>query len=184
MNDSSEELPREGSVLFKFNSQDEVNKKKTLKRWKKMNKYLVIPLYRIKLLPLFRFGKIFLLLKSKGWKTGKPRRTPLEYRRYEDGIIIFAARGEHATWVQNMRAYPNDVEVTIGFNTFKPRIEFVSEFSKKLNIIKWYIEKNKKAAKMLFGWEPEKDDLETTNFEKLVNLLTLVSLYEDMSDAT
>ena len=37
---------------------------------------------------------------------------------------------------------------------------------------------------MLFGWEPEKDDLETTNFEKLVNLLTLVSLYEDTSDAT
>ena len=179
MNGSSEELPREGSVLFNFNDQDEDNKKKTLKRWKKMNKYLVIPLYRIKLLPSFGFGKIFLLLKTKGWKSEKIRRTPLEYRKYKERFIIFAARGENATWIKNMRAYPNNVEVTIGFHTFKPRIEFISDINHKLEILKWYVEKNSKAAKMLFGWDSKKDNLQTTNFERLVNLLTLVSLYED-----
>ncbi|TFG11189.1 MAG: DUF385 domain-containing protein [Promethearchaeota archaeon] len=109
----------------------------------------------------------------------KKRRTPLEYRRYEDEIIIFAARGENATWVKNMRAYPKDVEATIGFHTFKPRIEFISEVGQKLKIIKWYIATYAKAARMLFGWDLENDDLETSNFEKLVNLLTMVLLHED-----
>jgi len=177
-NDFSEEFPRPGSVLFNFNSQDKASKKKTLNRWKKMNKYIVIPLYRVKLLPLLGFGKIFLLLKTKGWKTGKTRRTPLEYRRYEDEIIILAARGENATWVKNMRAYPNNMEVTIGFHSFKPRIEFVSELSQKLKIIKWYIATYAKAARMLFGWDPENDDLESIKFEKLANLLTMVLLHE------
>ena len=178
-NDFSEEFPRPGSVLFNFNSQDEASKKKTLNRWKKMNKYLVIPIYRVKLLPLLGFGKIILLLKTKGWKTGKARRTPLEYRRYEDDTIIFAARGENATWIKNIHTYPNDVKVTIGFHTFKPRIEFVSELSQKLKIIQWYIATYAKAARMLFGWDPENDNLETSNFEKLVDLLTMVLLHED-----
>jgi len=178
-NSFNEEFPRSGSVLFNFNSQDEVSKKKTLNRWKKMNKYIVIPLYRAKLLPLFGFGRIFLLLKTKGWKTGKIRRTPLEYRHYEDEIIIFAARGENATWIKNMRAYPNNVEVTIGFHTFKAHIEFVSGVNQKLKMLKWYIAKYTKAAKMLFGWDPENDDLETSNFDKLVHLLSIVIVHKD-----
>ena len=67
------DLPRPGSVMHNFHNQDEVFKKKVLKKWLKLNKYLMIPLYRVKLLPLFGIGKIFLLLKTKGWKTGKER---------------------------------------------------------------------------------------------------------------
>ena len=179
MNDSSEDLPRPNSVIYNFHNQDEVAKNKTLNRWKKINKYIVIPLYRVKLMPLLGFGKIFLLLKTKGWKTGNIRRTPLEYRRYEDEIVIFAARGENSTWVKNIRANPNDVEATIGFHSFNPRIEFVSEKSKKLMIIKEYIENNSRTAKILFGWDPKNDDLETSNFEKLANLLSIVLLHEN-----
>ena len=124
-----DELPRSGSVIYNFHYQDDSSKKDTLKKWEKVNKYLVIPLYRAKSLPLLGFGKIFILLKTKGWKTGKTRRTPLEYRRYEDKIVIFAARGENATWIKNMRAHPEDVEITLGFHTFKPHIEFVSEYA-------------------------------------------------------
>jgi len=173
------DLPRSDSVIYNFHFQDESSKKDILEKWKKLNKYLVIPLYRAKILPLLGFGKIFLLLKTKGWKTGKTRRTPLEYRRYEGEIIIFAARGENATWVKNMRAYPDDVEVTVGFHTFKPRIEFISEISQKIKILKWYVAKYSKAAKMLFGWDPKNDDIETTNFKKLVNLLTAILLHEN-----
>ncbi|TFF98588.1 MAG: nitroreductase family deazaflavin-dependent oxidoreductase [Promethearchaeota archaeon] len=174
-----DDLPRSGSVIYNFHYQDESSKKDTLKKWKKLNKYLVIPLYRSKILPLLGFGKIFLLLKTKGWKTGKIRRTPLEYRRYQEDIIIVSARGENAAWIKNMRAHPNHVEVTVGFHIFKPLIEFVSEGSQKLKIIKWYIAKYSKAAKMLFGWDPKNDDLETSNFENLVNLLTIVLLHKD-----
>ncbi|MFX1366514.1 MAG: nitroreductase/quinone reductase family protein [Promethearchaeota archaeon] len=176
---NNEELPRPGSVMFNFHYQDEISKKKTLKRWKKLNKYLVIPLYRAKLLPLLGFGRIILILKTKGWKTGKTRRTPLEYRRYEGTITIFAARGEDATWIKNLRSNPDNASVMHGFHHFKPRLEFVSELKQKITIMKWYVSKFSKAAKVLFGWDPNKDNLETTNFSKLSNLITIILLHKN-----
>ncbi|MFW9873168.1 MAG: nitroreductase/quinone reductase family protein [Candidatus Thorarchaeota archaeon] len=173
------DLPRPGSVMFNFHSQEETSKKKTLKRWNRLNKYLMIPLYRIKFLTLLGFGKIILILKTKEWKTGKVRRTPLEYRRFEDTITIFAARGENATWVKNLRSNPDDVSVYHGFHHFKPRIEFISDIDKKITIMKWYVSKFSKAAKVLFGWDPKKDDLETTDFLKLVNLISIIFLHKD-----
>ena len=176
---NNEELPRPGSVLFNFNYQDEASKKKMLKRWKNLNKYLMIPLYRAKLLPLLGFGKIFLILKTKGWKTGKMRRTPLEYRRYEGTIIIFAARGENATWVKNMRVHPDNVSVTHGFQKFVPIVEIISDIDQKITIAKWYVTKFGKAAKLLFGWDPKLDNLETSNFSNLTGLLTMVLLHKN-----
>ncbi len=172
----NEQLPRKGSVMFNFHSQDELSKKKTLKKWKKVNKYLMVPLYRIKLLPLFGFGKIFLILITKGWKTGKKRRTPLEYRKYEGDIIIFAARGENATWVKNLRAYPESVLVMRGFHKFKPEIESISDINHKIDILKWYISKFEKAAKMLFGWNPKEDDLDKIDLSHLAGLTTIFKL--------
>ena len=172
-------LPRPGSVMFNFHFKDEKDRKKILKRWQKMNKYLMIPLYRVKFLPLLGFGKIFLVLKTKGWKTGKVRRTPLEYRRYNDAITIFASRGEDSTWVKNMRANPEEVSVTYGFHHFKPRIEYMEDNNQKLTIMKWYVRSFGKAAKMLFGWDPINDDPEIVDFTKLINLITIILLHKD-----
>ncbi|MFX1457369.1 MAG: nitroreductase/quinone reductase family protein [Promethearchaeota archaeon] len=176
---NNEEIPRPGSVMFNFHDQNEILKKKTLNKWKKLNKYLIVPLYRAKILPIFGFGKIFLILKTKGWKTGKVRRTPVEYRRYEGTIVIFAARGENATWVKNMRANPDDVSIMYGFHRFTPRIDFVSDINQKITIMKWYVMKFGKAAKVLFGWDPKKDDPDTTDFSKLANLITIILLHKN-----
>lgn len=178
-NMNNEEFPRPGSVVYNFYSQDESSKKSTLKKWKKLNKYLVLPLYRAKILPLLGFGKIILILKTKGWKTGKLRRTPLEYRRYEGEVIIFAARGENATWIKNMRAHPDSISVSIGFHKLKPHIEYISDVAEKQTIMKWYVAKYSKAAKVLFGWDPQKDNLETANFEKIASLLSIVLLHTE-----
>ena len=171
-----EHLPRKGSVIFNFHYQNGPSKQKTLKRWKKINKYLMVPLYRIKLLPLLGFGRIFLIIITKGWKTGKKRRTPLEYRKYEGNIIIFAARGENATWVKNLRAHPESVSVMIGFHKFKPEVDSISDIRQKINILKWYITKFEKAAKMLFGWNPKEDDLDKTDLSHLASLTSIFKL--------
>jgi deazaflavin-dependent oxidoreductase (nitroreductase family) len=176
MNDG--DLPRSGSVMFNFHFQNEEDKKKVLKRWQKINKYLMIPLYRVKLLPLLGFGKIFLILKTKGRKTGKIRRTPLEYRRYNDTITIFASRGEDTMWVKNLRSHPEDVSVMYGFHHFKPQIEFIEDKNQKLTIMKWYVKNFGKAAKMLFGWDPKNDDPETIDFTKLINLISIILLHK------
>ena len=170
------ELPRPGSVMYNFHFKDDQSKRKTLKKWQKLNKYLMVPLYRVKLLPLFGLGKIFLILTTKGWKTGKTRRTPLEYRKYEEDIVIFAARGENATWVKNLRAYPESVTIMLGFHKFKPKIDSISDMQQKIDILKWYITKFGKAAKVLFGWNPKEDTLDNTDLSHLAGLTTIFKL--------
>ena len=70
-------LPSPGTPVYALIDEDEENKKKTLKKWRILNKILVVPFYRAKILPLFGFGKIFLLIETKGRITGKKRRTPV-----------------------------------------------------------------------------------------------------------
>ncbi|MBY9012233.1 MAG: hypothetical protein KGD70_07655 [Candidatus Lokiarchaeota archaeon] len=63
-------LPRPGSPLYNLNHDDVDEKKKTLRKWRVLNKYLVLPFYRLRILPLFGFGRIFLILTTKGRLTG------------------------------------------------------------------------------------------------------------------
>ena len=62
-------------------------------------------LYAIGLGPLY--GRVVLLLTTKGRKTGKPRITPLQYEEVGADIVIAAARGVAADWYRNIVADPN-----------------------------------------------------------------------------
>ena len=92
-------LPRTGSALYNMNHPDEIIRLKILKKYKRLNKYLVIPLYRLRIMPLLGFGRIFLILTSIGRKTGKKRRTPLEYHWIDGIMTIFSGRGENSGWL-------------------------------------------------------------------------------------
>ena len=94
--DKIEDLPRPGTPLYNFIHEDSEIRKKTLKKWKRLNKYLVLPLYRIRFLPLIGFGRIFLVLTTKGRISGKMWKTPLEYHWIEGVMTIFSARGDDA----------------------------------------------------------------------------------------
>ncbi len=170
-------LPRPGSSLYNLNHNDVMIKNKTLKKFKIYNKYIVLPLYRLKILPLLGFGRIFLILTTRGRKTGKKRRTPLEYHRIDGIITIFSGRGEDAGWMKNIRVHPDALMVIHGFHRFQPQVEFVANEDQKLEIMKWYVTNHGKAAKMLFGWNPKTDDPETTDFSNLVNLISIVKLH-------
>ena len=169
-------LPRPMSSLHTLNHNNEMIKNKRLKKFKIYNKYIVLPLYRSRILPLLGFGRLFLILTTQGRKTGKKRRTPLEYRRKEGIITIFSARGEDAGWMKNIRAHPDALMVRHGFHRFQPQVEFVTNEDQKLEIMKWYVVNYGKAAKMLFGWNPKVDDPETTNFTNLLKLISIIKL--------
>ena len=173
-----DELPRPGSVMHDFHYQEEDLKKKKLKRWQKLNKYFMIPLYRARILPLLGFGRIFLLLKTRGWKTGKIRRTPVEYRKMDGIITIFSAMGEKSAWVKNLQANPEKVLVQKGFHKFNPQLKFITDVNQKIQIMKSYVTKYGKSAKMLFGWNPKEDSAESINFTSLANLLSIIKIYE------
>lgn len=177
MKTNEEILPRRGSPLYKLNQDDEEEKKKTLRKWKVLNKYLVLPLYRLRILPLFGFGKIFLILETKGRNTGKKRRTPLEYHRINGTITIFSSRGEDSGWMKNIRANPDILLVRHGFRKFQPRVEIVGNRDETLRILKWYLENHGRSSKMLFGWNPKTDDPETTDYTNLLEMITVVKLH-------
>ncbi|MHC1590815.1 MAG: nitroreductase family deazaflavin-dependent oxidoreductase [Candidatus Helarchaeales archaeon] len=174
-----EPLPRKGSALYNLIHPDPEKQQKALKKWKKMNKYLMIPFYRVGLLPLFGMGWIFLLLKTKGRKTGKIRWTPVEYHRIDGVIHVFASRGDKADWFKNMKANPDDVKVRHGFHWFKPRIEVVEDLDEKIKIFEWYVTKHPKAAKMLFGWLPKKDTIETTDLSPIAKMVKIIRLHKE-----
>ncbi|MHA1476648.1 MAG: nitroreductase/quinone reductase family protein [Promethearchaeota archaeon] len=176
--DANEDLlPRLGSSLYNLNHKDVMIKSKTLKKFKILNKYVVIPLYRLRILPLLGLGRILLILTTQGRETGKKRRTPLEYHRIEGIITIFSGRGEDAGWMKNIRVRPDSLSVRHGFHRFQPQVEFVTNEDQKLEIMKWYVVNHGKLAKMLFGWNPKTDDPETIEFTNLLKLITIVKFH-------
>ncbi|MFX1601275.1 MAG: nitroreductase/quinone reductase family protein [Promethearchaeota archaeon] len=175
--DEKEEFPRPGSTLYNLLCADEETKEKLLKRFKKLNKCLIIPLYRIKLLPLFGLGRIFLLLITKGRISGKKVRTPLEYHKIDGTITVVSGRGESADWLKNIKANPDAVRIKHGFHSFQPQIEIITDEEEILKLTKWYVTKHKRVAKLLFGWNPKLDDPETTNFSKLTQLIVLIKFH-------
>ena len=52
MNDSPIPFPRPGSAEYDFLLESDTKKKKMLKRWKNINKFITIPLYRANIIPL------------------------------------------------------------------------------------------------------------------------------------
>jgi len=170
-------LPRSGSALYNMNHPNDNIRKKTLNKYKRLNKYLVIPLYRLRILPLLGFGRIFLILTTIGRKTGKKRRTPLEYHWIEGIMTIFSGRGEDSGWLKNIRANPASVWVKHGFHSFPARVDFMSNENDKLKIIRWYVVKHSRSAKMLFGWNKKIDDPESSDFSKLLTTISIIQLF-------
>lgn len=177
-------LPKLGTPLYNLNHENETIRKKTLKKWNRLNKILIIPLYRLFILPLSGFGRLFLILYTKGRITGKKRRTPLEYHRIDGTITVISGRGEEAGWVKNIRANPNAMSIRYGFHRFKPETEFVVDNEQKLQTVKWYVKNHGRSAKMLFGWNPKVHDPETTDFSKLLNLIIIIRFHKNISSPT
>ena len=171
-----EGLPRPGSALYNLNHPDEKIKEKTLKKYKRINKYLVNPLYRLRILPLFGFGRVFLILITKGRISGKKRRTPLEYHRIDGIITIFSGRGDESGWMKNIHNSPESVWARHGFHSFHAKVDIIQDELEKLKIIKWYVNNHSKSAKMLFGWNPKKDNPENTDFSEFLKVISIIRL--------
>ena len=167
-------LPLPNSFMYKF-FHDPSFRKKNLKRFKWVNK-LVVPLYRLRILPLFGLGRIFLILTVKGRKTGKTRRVPVEYFKHEGYIYVFPSRGEKSDWYKNMLAHPEDVKIQLGFRTKQVRPIVIKDPNKKEEILRNYLIRRSAAARSFFGIKKKKYDPKKVDFSEIIEHLPIVRL--------
>ena len=119
--------------------------------------FFKMPIFFYKIgLPLF--GGFILLLTTTGRKTGKPRHTPLEYRREEGSgtFIIMAGWGGKTDWARNIIKDPR-VHVQAGWKHF----DAVAEKLDDEEVAAWLhhvVQVNPSSIKIWSRWAGELDN--------------------------
>jgi len=170
-----DEFPRKGSTLYNMLKGDRETKRKSLNNWKRMNR-IVVFLYELGLLPLIGIGYYIMLLYTKGRRLGKIRVTPLEYRRRDDSVLLFSARGATSDWYRNLKARPEDTQIRMGFKRYSPIIIFVNEPETIEELLRWNVKEHPRSSRFIFGWDPKRDDPEETDLTSLVEIIKIVKL--------
>ncbi len=165
-------IPKPGSWMYNMCVEPK-SSKRYLKLFRILNK-IVVPLYRIRLLPMLGFGIRLLLLTTKGRKSGKRRRNPVEYFKIENVIYIVSGYGPKAQWFRNITAHPNEVHVQVGFRSFNAVVEII-EGKALEEFFRWLVVKNPKYAKAGFGWDPN-DDPNSADFSYIASLMRVIKL--------
>jgi deazaflavin-dependent oxidoreductase (nitroreductase family) len=157
---------------------DQKSKKQFYTSFKIANR-VIAPLYKLRLLPLLGFGKLVLLLSTRGRKSGKKRTTPIGYFRYQDTLHLISGWGKEANWYKNILAYPEDVYVQVGFRCFHARAELVQNRDELKQIMIWLVKHHTSGPEgKAMGWDPRKDDPETADFSGMFENMAIVRLHE------
>lgn len=171
-------LPREKSVMYNIIHGDEQTKNKTFRQFKFMNRYFVVPLYRIYFIPLLGIGRLILLLTTIGRKSGMKRYSPLEYHRINKIVHIFSSRGKQSDWYKNIVKTPDRVNVQTGFKKFKAKVRIIDSVDERIEVFKWYVTKHPYYAKQLFGWDKKNDKPDTETLRAIAENIEVVQLID------
>ena len=129
---------------------------------------LVVPLYRIGVLPLLGMGRSTMLVTTKGRTSGRMRHFPVGYHRIDGTVIVFSGWAKDANWYKNMVVYPDDVYVQIGFQRWRARAEVVTDSQVLRGILEQFVRQCPQAARRLLGWDPQHDDPATADFSIMI----------------
>ncbi len=162
-----------------YNMLYDAKSKKKFYRGFKLANWLLAPLYRLRLLPLIGFGKMVILLTTKGRKSGKRRDTPIGYFRYAGSIHVISGWGKEANWYKNILAYPDNVYVQIGFHRFHARAELVEDRQELQQMMIWLVKHHVSGPEgKAMGWDPKRDDPKTADFSGMFEKMAIVRFNE------
>ncbi len=168
-------FPLSGSRLYQLVSNSEFKEEFHSKL--KLTNRVVVPLYKIGLLPLLGLNKSIMLLTTKGRKSGKMRSFPVAYFLIDHSIYVFSAWGEKANWYKNLMLSPKDVYGQIGLRRFHARAEVIRDPQELHGILKQFVLESPDAARTLMGWDPGRDDPATADFSLMIEkVLTVRSI--------
>ena len=170
-------FPKDGTWFYRLMHHTGPALPRSYKWFKRLNKGFMVPLYRLRVLPLFGVGWMILMITTIGRKSGKTRRTPLEFHRIDGIAHITAGRGEKTDWVRNIRANPDKVQVQIGFRSYHAQVEIIDSVAEKIKYVEWMVTKLPREAKSGFGWNPKTDTIENSDFQPLAEFLTVIKLH-------
>lgn len=145
-----------------------------LKRYNPM----VVGLYRIGLMPLFGVSRTVMLLTTHGCKSGKIRRTPIGYFRIGGVVHLFSAWGKRTGWYANLIAHPETVSIQIGLRERAVEAYILQDPSEKRLTLEQFLRESPAQAKYLFGWEPDHDKMETSDFSEVYERVLMVRFVE------
>lgn len=169
-------FPTEGTNLARILS-DPQHRQSFHAQLKKYNP-LVVAFYRIGLLSLFGVSRTVMLLTTKGKKSGKLRRTPIGYFRIGGVIHLFSAWGKDASWYKNLAANPNDVWIQVGLHKRPVRAQVMEEPDEILRTLTQFVTESPSQARYLFGWDPDRDQMDAADFSVVINRVLLVRFVE------
>ncbi len=87
------------------------------------------------------YGKLVVLLTTKGRRTGRARVTPLQYEQVDGALIVASIRGTEADWFRNILADPR-VEVRVGSRRFAGIAEPVTDPARVADFIEYRLRRH------------------------------------------
>jgi deazaflavin-dependent oxidoreductase (nitroreductase family) len=132
------------------------------------------------MIPLFRSGVgawlvsppsgYIMVLTTIGHKTGRPRRTPVNYALIDGDVCCIAGFGTVAHWARNLAAVP-EAEVQLPAGRFWGKVQTVTDDLERLRISRQVL-KNAGLAGFFFGFNPFR-----TTDERLLQGIAGVPVY-------
>lgn len=119
-----------------------------------MNKYFMVPMFRMGLGPLIGnpLSGYMMVIKSVGHKTGLTRYTPVNYTIIDGAIYFIAGFGETSHWYRNVKAQP-EIEVILPDGAIFGVVEEVEEPNERLRALRQVLQ-NAGFAGFLAGLNP------------------------------
>ena len=87
------------------------------------------------------YGRMVLLLTTRGRKSGLLRVTPLQYEEIDGAIHVASARGDQADWFRNIIADPH-VEVRIGSRRMAGIAEPITDVARVADFIEYRLRRH------------------------------------------
>lgn len=121
-------------------------------RW--LNRLFMVPVFRLGLGALLGTppGGYVMVMKMKGWKSGKTRYVPVNYALKDGDIYCLSGFGKIAHWYRNLMAEPN-IEVILPGKALSSQVQDASEQEDALELLRQIL-KNSGFASFLAGINP------------------------------
>lgn len=127
---------------------------KLRKFFRLLNRYLVVPLFRLGFGPFLGSppGGYIMVLKTRGRKSGRLRSSPVNYAIHNGQVYCLAGWGKAADWYRNLRADPR-VELIMPGGAYTGLAETVEDPDEKLIMVRQVL-RNAGFAGFFEGYNP------------------------------